>query len=43
MSKHNKKGTVMDTENKQVVVRGDGEGRMSEIGEGNYTSIKLSG
>ena len=27
------------TENKQVVVRGDGERGMSAVGEGNYTSV----
>ena len=35
MNKHNKTETVIDTENKQVVVRGKEGGGRGEIGEGD--------
>ena len=35
MKKHNKTATVTDTENKQVVARGEEGGERGEIGEGN--------
>ena len=34
MNKHNKTETVIDTEDKQVVARGEGDVGISEIGEG---------
>ena len=35
MNKCNKTETVIDTENQQVVARGEGNGGMREIGEGD--------
>ena len=35
MSKHNKTETESDTENQQVVARGERGGKMGKIGEGN--------
>ena len=36
MNTYNKAERVINTENKQVVARGEGGRRMSEIGEGNF-------
>ena len=35
ISKHNKTETESDTENQQVVARGERGGKMGKIGEGN--------
>ena len=35
MKKHNETETVTDTENKQMVARGEGVWRLGKMGEGN--------
>ena len=35
MSRHNKTDRVIDTEDKEMIARGVGDGRVREIGEGD--------